>query len=89
MVYDAGADRWGGRLRQIYKKIEQSEKRLSHDIEGLFEAVGKERREGGGVMEGGGGTRLARLEDKMDQILKMLHAAIHDDTSDEEDDGSR
>jgi len=89
MVHDAGADRWGGRLRQIYKKIEQSEKRLSHDIESLFDALGKERKEGGGVMEGGVGTRLARLEDnveglqgKMDQILAMLRSA---ETSDEED----
>lgn len=88
MVHDAGADRWGGRLRQIYKKIEQSEKRLSHDIEGLFEAVGKERKEGGGVMEGGVGTRLARLEDSVQQILAMLHAATQDDeTSDEEEEG--
>jgi len=82
MVHDAGADRWGGRLRQIYKKIEQSEKRLSHDIESLFDALGKERKEGGGVMEGGVGTRLARLEDKMDQILAMFTS---DETSDEED----
>eukprot|EP00624_Nannochloropsis_granulata_P003166 evm.model.NODE_26029_length_10663_cov_35.096878.2 len=97
MVCDAGADRWGGRLRQIYKKIEQSEKRLSQDIEGLFNAVGRERKEGGGVMEGGVGTRLARLEDnveglqgKLDQILAMLHSAVQDDeTSDEEDETSR
>ncbi|GAB5029895.1 wd40 repeat-containing protein [Nannochloropsis oceanica] len=97
MVCDAGADRWGGRLRQIYKKIEHSEKRLSQDIEGLFNAVGRERKEGGGVMEGGVGTRLARLEDnveglqgKLDQILAMLHSAVQDDeTSDEEDETSR
>jgi hypothetical protein len=48
-------------------------------------------------MEGGVGTRLARLEDnveglqgKLDQILAMLHSAVQDDeTSDEEDETSR
>lgn len=82
---DGGADsQWSGRLRQIYKKIEASEKRLSAEIEGVV---------GGGHGGGGGGEeRLGRLEarmegmeGKLEQILLLLQSAQRGDEEEEEE----
>ncbi|EWM30632.1 wd-40 repeat protein [Nannochloropsis gaditana] len=94
LIQDAG-DQWSGRLRQIYKKIEQSEKRLSQDIEGYFDVAGAEGKEGAErklVEKKGLAQRMTTLEDnveglqaKLDQVLALLQSAVQEvDTTDDE-----
>lgn len=35
LAADAETQQWSGRLRQIYKKIEASERRIAHEIDGV------------------------------------------------------
>jgi hypothetical protein len=35
MAADAESQQWSGRIRQIYRKIEASERRIAHEIDGV------------------------------------------------------